>query len=98
MSITSAIVFYMVIWAVTFLIINPLWQVSQAEDGNVVPGTPESAPVDPMVGRKALWTTLWATIAFAVAFTVIEFRLITLDDVMWATPPSERYDSAAPQG
>jgi len=83
----------MVIWAVTFLMINPLWQVSQAEDGHVVPGTPESAPVDAMVGKKALWTTLWASIAFAIAFSVIEFRLVTLDDLLWATPPSERSGS-----
>jgi len=90
MSITSAIVFYMVIWAVTFLIMNPLWQVSQAEDGAVVPGTPESAPVDAMVARKAAWTTLWATLAFAIAFLTIEFRVVTLEDLLWATPPSER--------
>lgn len=90
MSITSGIVLYMVIWAVTFLIINPLWQVSQAEDGNIVPGTPESAPVDAMVARKALWTTLWATIAFGVIFYVIEWKVITLDDVLWITPPSDR--------
>lgn len=90
MSITSGIVFYMVIWAIIFLMINPLWQVSQAEDGHVVPGTPESAPVDAMVGRKALWTTLWATVVFAIAFGVIEFELITLDDVLWARPPSDR--------
>jgi len=90
MSITSAIVFYLVIWAITFYLINPLWQVSQREDGHVVPGTPESAPVDAMVAKKALWTTVWATAAFAVLYVVIEYRVITLDDVAWIKPPSER--------
>lgn len=90
MSITSGIVFYMVTWAITFLIINPLWQTSQAEDGNVVPGTPASAPVDAMVKRKALWTTLWATLFFIVAVAIIEFRVVTLEDVSWITPPSLR--------
>ena len=44
MAITSAIVLYCVIWAVLFFMINPLWQTSQSEDGEVVPGTPASAP------------------------------------------------------
>lgn len=90
MSITSGIVLYMVIWALTFLIMNPLWQVSQAEKGDVVPGTPESAPVDAMVRKKAAWATLWASLAFAAVFAVIEIPLVTLDDVLWITPPSER--------
>ncbi len=90
MSITSGIVFYMVCWAVTFLIINPLWQTSQAEKGEIVPGTPPGAPVDPMVGRKALWTTLWASCAFVVLVCIIEFEVVTLEDLSWITPPSLR--------
>lgn len=90
MSVTSALVLYAVTWAITFLIINPLWQVSQDEAGEVVPGTPASAPVDAMVKRKALWTTLWASAAFAVIFSVIEFRLLSLEDVSWIVPPSMR--------
>ena len=90
MSITSAIVFYMVIWAVTFLMMNPLWQTSQGESGHVVPGTPESAPVDAMVRKKALWTTLWATITFCILYYIIEWDVVTLDDLLWITPPSDR--------
>jgi predicted secreted protein len=90
MSIGTGIVFYMVIWAVTFLLMNPLWQTSQGESGTVIPGTPESAPVDAMVVKKALWTTLWATLAFGALYYVIEWDVVTLDDLLWATPPSER--------
>lgn len=90
MSITSGIVFYAVCWMIVFLIINPLWQTSQSEAGEVVPGTPPSAPVDPMIRRKALWTTLWASIVFAILVTIIEFRFVTLEDVSWITPPSMR--------
>ena len=56
MSITSTIVLYSVIWALLFYMINPLWQTSQSEDGEVTPGTPASAPVDPMIRRKAILT------------------------------------------
>jgi predicted secreted protein len=90
MSLTSGIVFYCVIWALTFLMINPLWQTSQGEAGTVVRGTPDSAPVDAMVLRKALWATVWATVAFGILFTVITLKLVTLDDLAWIKPPSER--------
>ncbi|MGF1446214.1 MAG: DUF1467 family protein [Pikeienuella sp.] len=90
MSITSAIVFYMVCWAVTFMLINPLWQRSQQETGEIVPGTPASAPVDAMIGRKALWTTVWASCVFALLFWIIEYQVVTLDDISWTRLPSER--------
>ncbi|MEM9147870.1 MAG: DUF1467 family protein [Pseudomonadota bacterium] len=90
MSITSGLVFYAVVWTLVFFIINPLWQTSQQESGEIVPGTPASAPVDPMIKRKALWTTLWATLIFAALVTVIELGVVTLEDVSWITPPSMR--------
>ena len=90
MSLTSAIVFYCVVWAMTFFVVNPLWQRSQEEDGNIVPGTPSSAPVDAMLAKKALWTTIWATAVFALLFAVIELDVLTLDDVSWMRLPSER--------
>jgi len=90
MSFTSALVLFLVIWAVVFYMINPLWQVSQSEDGNVVPGTPEGAPVDPMLKKKAVWTTLWAAVVFTGAYALVEIPLVTLQEVSWFTMPSER--------
>ena len=90
MAITSAFVLYCVIWAILFYIINPMWQTSQSEDGNVVPGTPASAPVDPMIRKKVTLTTAIATVLFVVAFSTIEFGWLTLEDVSFLTLPSER--------
>ncbi len=90
MSITSAIVLYCVIWALLFYMINPLWQTSQAEDGEVTPGTPASAPVDAMVRKKAIITTVIATVLFALAYSTIEFGWLTLDDVSFVKLPSQR--------
>ena len=67
MSIASAVVLFCVIWALVFYMINPLWQTSQSEDGEVVPGTPASAPVDPMIRKKAIITTVIATVLFVLA-------------------------------
>ena len=90
MAITSAIVLYCVIWALLFFMINPLWQTSQAEDGKVIPGTPASAPVDPMIRKKAIVTTVIATALFVLAYSTIEFGWITLDDINFVKLPSER--------
>jgi predicted secreted protein len=90
MSITSAIVFYAVIWALVFYMVNPLWQTSQSEAGEIVPGTPASAPVDAMVRKKALWTTAIATVVFAILYVVIVWQVVTIEDLSWAEPPSAK--------
>jgi len=89
MSFTSAIVLYCVIWAILFYMINPLWQTSQSEDGKVAPGTPASAPVDPMLRKKAIITTVIATVLFVLAYSTIEFGWVTLDDVSFLRLPSQ---------
>lgn len=90
MNITSAIVLFAVIWAVTFFLVLPWGQVSQYEAGDVVPGTPASAPSDAMIRKKLLITTGISVIAFIAAFSVIHFRLISIEDLAFMTPPSQR--------
>jgi predicted secreted protein len=90
MSLMSAIVLYAVIWAMVFFIVNPLWQTSQSEDGHVVPGTPASAPVDAMVAKKAIITTVVSTVLFALAYAAIELGWLSLDNVSVLTLPSQR--------
>ena len=90
MTITSAIVLFAVIWAVTFFLVLPWGQVSQYEAGDVVPGTPASAPSDAMMRKKLIITTGISIVAFALAFCIIYFRWVTIDDLTFMTPPSAR--------
>jgi predicted secreted protein len=90
MSITSAMVLYCVIWALIFYLINPLWQVSQSESGEVEPGTPASAPVDAMVRKKAILTTIIGTALFALIFSALQFGWVSLDDLDFLKLPSQR--------
>jgi predicted secreted protein len=89
MSITSAIVFYCVIWAIVFFMVNPLWQTSQSEDGKVISGTPASAPVDPMLRKKVILTTVLASVLFALAICTLAFGWLTLDDISFLKLPSQ---------
>ena len=90
MSITSAIVLFTMIWTLIFFMVNPLWQTSQSEEGNVVPGTPAGAPTDAMVRRKALLTTAIAVPVFALVYFTVELRWLTLSDIDLFLLPSQR--------
>ena len=90
MSVAASLVLFASIWAIVFFMVLPHGVVSQHEDGDVVPGTPASAPSDAQIRRKAVITTIAAAVVFAIVWSTIEFRLITLDDVPFLTPPSAR--------
>lgn len=86
----SAVVLYCSIWTVVFFMVLPQGIVSQHEAGEVEPGTPASAPTEAMVRRKMLITSAIAAVVFALVWSVIHFRLFTLDDIPFLTPPSGR--------
>ncbi len=88
MSIAASLVLFASIWAIVFFMVLPFGMVSQAEDGDVLPGTPASAPANPVIVRKAVITTIIAAIAFSVIWSAINWRLVTLDDVPFLTPPA----------
>ena len=90
MTITSAIVLFAVIWAVVFFMVLPFGQVSQHEAGDVVPGTPASAPSDAQIMRKVLITTGITVVVFVVVLAVVLLKLFTIDDIPFLTPPSGR--------
>ncbi|MGB0661120.1 MAG: DUF1467 family protein [Mangrovicoccus sp.] len=80
MGITSAIVLFAVIWWMTFFVVLPLRLKTQGEAGDVVPGTPQSAPENPQLKRKVRLTTIWAAILWAIIASIIVFEVITVQD------------------
>jgi predicted secreted protein len=62
-TVTAALVLFAVIWFIALLVALPIRVTTQGEAGDIVPGTPASAPVDPMLPRKMLWVT---AITFAI--------------------------------
>ena len=53
MTITAAFVLFAVIWFIALLVALPIGLTTQGEAGEVVPGTPASAPVDAMLQQEA---------------------------------------------
>jgi len=95
MNPVSGIALYLVIWFMTLFVILPIKLTTQTEQGERVPGTPGSAPVDPPMRRKFKMVTIWASVVWAVIAVFIIFDIITLDDVArWTRNPN----SQAPGG
>lgn len=83
MSVTAAVVLFAMIWFLVFFCVLPLRYRSQAEAGEVVQGTPRSAPAMPMVARKARITTAVTFGIWAVVCLVIWKGWIGIDDFDW---------------
>lgn len=85
MNIVTGIVLYAIIWFMTLFVILPFRVKSQSEEGDVIPGTPGSAPADPALRKRFLITTLiaaviWACIAWIIlteAVSIADFDLFT---------------------
>ena len=81
MPVTTAIAIYFLIWWTTLFAVLPWGVRSQAESGEVVAGSDPGAPSLPRLRNKLIWTTLVASVVFAVFYTVYSMRLVTLDDL-----------------
>jgi predicted secreted protein len=88
MSIALGIALYFMIWWIVLFAVLPFGVRTQEEDGEVVPGTPPSAPASVRMVRIFLINTVVATVVFALVWASIEFNLLGLlipDD---AQPPA----------
>jgi len=76
MSLTLGLALYFVIWWTTLFAVLPIGVRTQGEVGDVVPGTPESAPA-----KLRFWWVLWvntlvAAIVFAIVWTAVVYDWI----------------------
>jgi predicted secreted protein len=81
MALVFAISLYLVIWWIVLFAMLPIGVRTQAEEGQVIPGTAESAPHTPKLPRKMLATTVVAAVVFAALYAIIVHHVITLDQI-----------------
>lgn len=81
MSPVFALAIYFVIWWIGMFAVLPFFIRTQAEDGKVVPGTPESAPTRFRLWHFALANTVVATVIFAVVYALIVFDPMGIGEI-----------------
>ena len=81
MNPVSAFAIYFIIWWVTLFAVLSVGLKTQDEAGDVVPGTPASAPAGRHMLRVVLINTLIASVIFAAFYYAYAIRGWTLDDL-----------------
>ncbi len=81
MSLTLGIALYFIIWWTVLFAVLPIGVRTQAEAGDIVPGTPESAPVAFRLLRVVALNTVVASVVFAGVWLVIKYHLIPIEDL-----------------
>ncbi len=94
MSLTSALAIYFVIWWIVLFAVLPWGVRSQAENGEIVPGSEPGAPTIPHLGRKMLWNTVVSALVFGLFYFAYTRQMVSLDDLgtLWGflQPPLVR--------
>jgi predicted secreted protein len=79
MSIGLGVAIYFIVWWTVLFAILPFGVRTQGEEGTVVPGTPESAPVRPRFLLIIGLTTFVSAVVFALIYAVLVWEIIDLD-------------------
>lgn len=82
MSITGALVLFATLWFLVMFLLLPIGHRSQAEAGEIVPGTPEGAPVRPMMLKKGLWALVITALIVLGVWLFIEADIVTRADML----------------
>ena len=73
MGLALGIALYIMVWWMTLFAVLPIGVRTQGEAGEVVAGTPESAPVAPRLLRVIFINTIVATVVFAIVWSAFEY-------------------------
>ncbi len=86
MSLTLGIAIYVVMWWTVLFAMLPIGVRTQAEDGTVVPGTPESAPTTPRLLRTVFLTTVVSAMLFGLFWAAIRYGYLDLAALIGRSP------------
>jgi predicted secreted protein len=82
MSLVSALAIYFVVWWICLFVVLPFGVRSQEEAQDVTPGTERGAPHQPFLVRKAVATTILASVVFACIYLYFGILGLTLEDLV----------------
>jgi len=86
MNVAFLLAVYFIVWWLVLFTVLPFGVVTQAEAGEVVPGTPESAPAHFRLGRVLAMTTAASSVVFFALWGTIHWGLIDLQALLGGAP------------
>lgn len=86
MTFLTGFAVYFIIWWISLFAILPIGVRTQAEEGDVTPGTTESAPLKLQMGRKLILTSLVAAFVFAIYFVATVYFELSVDSIPRIVP------------
>lgn len=86
MSVSLAIAIYVIVWWTVLFAVLPIGVRTQSEDGNVVPGTPESAPTAPRLVRVVVLTTMISALVFGGLWMAVAYGVLDLEALLGRAP------------
>jgi predicted secreted protein len=82
MSPVLAVATYLIFWVITLFVVLPIGVRTAREEGDEpVAGHADSAPVNPLLAKKAILTTIIATLLFALYYANYVNGWIRLEDI-----------------
>ena len=81
MSTTLSIAVFFVVWWIVLFAVLPFGVRTQAEAGDVLPGTPESAPAGFRLGRVLAINTVVAIVVFGLILLAVEFDVFGIGEI-----------------
>lgn len=82
MSIAFLVAVYFIVWWVVLFAVLPFGVVTQGEAGEVVPGTPASAPAHFRLLRVVAITTIAASVVFFAMWAAVHWGIIDLQALL----------------
>ena len=90
MAVSTALAIYFIVWWLVLFAVLPWGVRSQHESGAMAPGTDPGAPAIHRVWSKFVWTTVVATIIFAILYGLYVYDLIPIEFLMRISSPPHR--------
>jgi len=82
MAWSTAAAIYFIIWWLALFLVLPFGIRNPAEEGvEVEPGNDPGAPTVVALKKKLIWTTIVASVLFAIFWVIYVYKLITLEEL-----------------
>jgi len=83
MSTLGLMIVFILLWFLSLFLVLPVRMETQEDANSVTPNTQPSVPANPKLLTRMAWATGVAVFLWAICFIVVEYGVVTIDDLNW---------------